>query len=54
MARCVKPCPGQLAGAGELPAGQVGGTLVVVQDDVRSFWVGSEIELATHCPVSSS
>ncbi len=46
--------PGQLAVAGKLPAGQVGGTLVVVQYNIGSFWISSKIELATHCGVSSS
>ncbi len=49
-----KPYPGQLAVAGKLPAGQVGGTLVVVQNNVCSFWISSKIELATHCGISSS
>lgn len=49
-----KPDPGQLVVAGELPAGQVEGTVVVVQNDVRSFWISSKIKLGTHCSVSSS
>ena len=50
----MKAHPGQLAVAGELPAGQVGRTLVLIQYDVRSFWISCKIELATHCGVSSS
>lgn len=48
-----KPYPAQLAVAGELPAGQVGGAAVVPQHYVRSFWVSREVELAAHGGVSS-
>ncbi len=47
-----KPYPGQFAVAGKLPADQVGGTFVVIEYYVRSFWISSKIELATHCGVS--
>lgn len=50
----MKPHPGQLAVAGELPAGQVCRTLVLIQYNERSLWISCKIELATHCDVSSS
>lgn len=40
--------------AGKLPAGQVGETLEFIKYDVCGFWISSEVELATHCGVSSS
>lgn len=49
----MKPYPGQFAVAGELPADQVYGTLVVIQHNVSSFWISCEVELTTHCGVSS-
>lgn len=48
-----KPYPAQLAVAGKLPTGQVGGTLVFFQYYVCSFRICREIELATHGGVSS-
>lgn len=54
LVRKEKRYPAQLAVAGKLPTGQVGGALVFFQDYVRSFWISREVELAAYGGVSSS